>query len=154
MDETAPELPPVLRDLLDLIQERVLVERRDSVASFARSFTRRLNQDELAATAPEDLFDRVTSAFSFVDERGLEPIAVRVFDPGSDADAAAGTVLETNTDDAPFLVDSVSEELSARGLPVRRLLHPVRLRAHARADPAHDGSRALGRRSLQPAGGR
>ena len=37
----------------------------------------------------------------------------------------AGSVVETNTDDSPFLVDSVQEELLARGLGVRRLLHPV-----------------------------
>jgi glutamate dehydrogenase len=34
-------------------------------------------------------------------------------------------VIETTTDDSPFLVDSVSEELTARGLTIRRLLHPV-----------------------------
>ena len=33
--------------------------------------------------------------------------------------------METNTDDWPFLVDSVSGELDARGLEVARLLHPV-----------------------------
>ena len=37
----------------------------------------------------------------------------------------AGSVLETNTDDLPFLVDSVKGELQARGLHVARLLHPI-----------------------------
>ena len=36
-----------------------------------------------------------------------------------------GSVVETNTDDWPFLVDSVSGELEGRGLGVARLLHPV-----------------------------
>src|SRR4029077_12490923 len=36
-----------------------------------------------------------------------------------------GTIVETNTDDSPFLVDSVSEELAARELRVRLLVHPV-----------------------------
>ena len=34
-------------------------------------------------------------------------------------------MIETSTDDSPFLVDSVNEELLARGLGVSRLLHPV-----------------------------
>ena len=34
-------------------------------------------------------------------------------------------MVETSTDDSPFLVDSVHEELLARGLVIRRLLHPV-----------------------------
>ena len=37
---------------------------------------------------------------------------------------ALGTVIETGTDDSPFLVDSVSEELATRDLQIRRLLHP------------------------------
>ena len=34
-------------------------------------------------------------------------------------------MIETSTDDSPFLVDSVNEELLARNLVVSRLLHPV-----------------------------
>ena len=34
-------------------------------------------------------------------------------------------MIEATTDDSPFLVDSVSEELTARGLTIKRLLHPV-----------------------------
>jgi len=46
----------------------------------------------------------------------------------TDADegyGSVGTIVETNTDDSPFLVDSVSEELAARELRVRLLVHPV-----------------------------
>ena len=38
---------------------------------------------------------------------------------------ARGSVLETNTDDLPFLVDSVSAELEARGLGIVRVVHPI-----------------------------
>jgi glutamate dehydrogenase len=68
-----------------------------------------------------------TSLFGFVDARGNQPSTVRVFAPTVQEHGytAAGSVLETNTDDSPFLVDSVSEELVARELTFRRLLHPV-----------------------------
>ena len=41
------------------------------------------------------------------------------------SEALGSVVVETNTDDSPFLVDSISEELAGRELSVRRVLHPV-----------------------------
>ena len=36
-----------------------------------------------------------------------------------------GSVVETNTEDWPFLVDSVSAEIQAHGARVQRMLHPI-----------------------------
>jgi glutamate dehydrogenase len=126
VDETSPE-HPVLTELLARIAERIPPERRETVAAFAKALTRRLSDEELAESDPEQLYGQVTSAFAFTDSRGLHPIAVRVFDPDREADGyvTPGTVIETNTDDSPFLVDSVSEELAARTLQTVRRLHPV-----------------------------
>jgi glutamate dehydrogenase len=123
----APTGQAVLDAMFRLIDERQPVERRDAVHAFAKAYTRRLGGDELATADPEDLYGLVTSTFSFVDSRGLQPSVVRVFtpDPQTEGYRAAGTVIETNTDDSPFLVDSVTEELAARGLSLLRLLHPV-----------------------------
>jgi len=116
-----------LEPLLGLIAERVPPERRDAVGAFARAYMRRLIDEELASTPIEELFALVRSTFDFADGRGQHPTAVRAFTPDLTADGymAVGSVLETNTDDSPFLVDSVTEELSARGLTIRRVLHPV-----------------------------
>jgi glutamate dehydrogenase len=116
-----------LEPMLDLIAERVPPERRDAVGAFAKAYMRRLTDEELAATPLEELFALVRSTFGFADGRGLHPSAVRAFTPDLNADGylAVGSVLETNTDDSPFLVDSVTEELAARGLAIRRVLHPV-----------------------------
>ena len=63
-------------------------------------------------------------AFELADGRGDAPFAVRVFNPtlAGDGYSTVGTVVETNCEDSPFLVDSVSEELQARDLrdPPRR----------------------------------
>jgi glutamate dehydrogenase len=117
----------VVQSVLDLIDQRIPPERRDAVAAFAKAYTRRLADDELATTSPEELYGLVRSSFGFLDERGAHPTLVRAFspDPAVDGYTTTGTVLETNTDDSPFLVDSVQEELVARNLGVRRLLHPV-----------------------------
>jgi glutamate dehydrogenase len=95
--------------------------------AFARALTRRLSADDLSEAGPDALHGLVTSAFAFSDSRGRERSAVRVFrpDPERDGYTTPGSVIEATTDDSPFLVDSLSEELSARGLTINRLLHPV-----------------------------
>ena len=130
MSETAEQthaLHPVLDALFARIRAEVPAERRDALEAFAKAFLRRLSDEELDHHGADLLFSMVSSAFAFADQRGNEPSAVRVFVP-TDADegyGSVGTIVETNTDDSPFLVDSVSEELAARELRVRLLVHPV-----------------------------
>jgi glutamate dehydrogenase len=68
----------------------------------------------------------VRSLFAFVDSRRGD-VAVRALNPTRERDGYVthGTVVEANTQDAPFLIDSVSEELRSRGLEVRVVVHPV-----------------------------
>jgi glutamate dehydrogenase len=124
---TPGEAPAVMQALLDTIDVQVAPERREAMTAFAKAFLRRLAPEEIVESGPEGLFGLVHSAFTFADARGTQPSTVRVFDPdaGTDGYTTVGTVVETSTDDSPFLVDSVHEELLTRGLGIRRLLHPV-----------------------------
>ena len=90
------------------------------LGTFARALLRRLAEDDLEAITTDELYALATSAFAFADSRGLEPFAVRVFnaDPDVHGYRCHGTVVEVATDDSPFLVDSISEELTARGLTI------------------------------------
>jgi glutamate dehydrogenase len=113
--------------LLERLYAGAAADRADAVVAFARAFTRRLSDEELEQLGPETLAGMVQAAFGFMDGRGTRSSNVRVFDPTPDTDGyrTQGSVLETNTDDSPFLVDSVSEELASRDIGIRRLLHPV-----------------------------
>ena len=124
---TPGEAPEVMQALLDTIEAQVEPERRDAVTAFAKAFLRRLAPEEIVESGAQGLAGLVRSAFAFADERGRRPSTVRVFDPEESTDGyvTVGTIVETSTDDSPFLVDSVHEELLARGLGIRRLLHPV-----------------------------
>jgi glutamate dehydrogenase len=117
----------VVKTVLEMVDARTAPERRDAIAAFAKAYTRRLADDDLAETDADELYGMVLSTFGFLDGRGSHPVRVRAFtpDPATDGYAIPGTALETNTDDSPFLVDSVQEELAARSLVVRRRLHPV-----------------------------
>jgi len=120
-------LHPALHGLFDRVHRDVPIERRDALAAFAKALTRRLADDDLEQIGQGGLFGLVSSAFAFADRRGSATQLVRVFNPTVDEHGyePAGTVIETNTDDSPFLVDSVSEELVGRGLQIVRTMHPV-----------------------------
>ena len=126
-DEAAREQRTLLDQLVERIPSQVPTEQADAVAAFANAFTRRLSPADLADLGPDELLGLVLGAFRLADGRRKDEVAVRVFNPSRAEDGyeTIGTVLETNTLDAPFLFDSVNEELDARGLGFRRVIHPV-----------------------------
>ncbi len=106
--------------LLDLAE----VDGGEIARAFAAAYVRRLSTDGIS---PEHLSAEVLGAYRFADARGRRPVAVRAFNPtlSTDGYEPLGSVLETNTDDWPFLVDSVSAALEARGEHVARIVHPI-----------------------------
>src|SRR3954454_9259724 len=106
--------------LLELAQER----GGEIARAFAAAYVRRLPTEGIA---PEHLAAEVLGAFAFAGGRGRKPMAVRAFNPtlATDGYEPLGSVLETNCDDWPFLVDSVSAALEARREQVARLVHPI-----------------------------
>ena len=106
--------------LLGIVQERA----GDNARAFAAAYVRRLSIEGISA---EHLAAEVLGAYEFAAERGRAPVAVRAFNPTLDDEGyePLGSVLETNSDDWPFIVDSVSAALEKRGEHVARLVHPI-----------------------------
>ncbi len=117
---------PVRDGLMQLIAG-TRPEDRDALREFAAAYLRRLSADAAETMTPTELFAEVSGVFDFAAGRGERPILVRAFNPTAAEHGyeRAGSVLETNTDDLPFLVDSVRAELTAQGLGIVRVLHPV-----------------------------
>ncbi|HEY3264424.1 MAG TPA: NAD-glutamate dehydrogenase domain-containing protein, partial [Actinomycetota bacterium] len=100
--------------------------RRDVVLAFARGYMKRLTAEQLADVTADELSGKIIGAFELADGRTGD-VAVRAFNPtlARDGYQTLGSVVESNTLDSPFLFDSVNEELQARGLSLRRVIHPV-----------------------------
>ena len=96
------------------------------LATFAKSYAHRVRLDRLEPLDPVELAAQVRGLYGFVDARRGD-VGVRAINPTVDRDGyrTPGTVVEANTADAPFLIDSVSEALRGRGLEVRHVVHPV-----------------------------
>ena len=126
-DEASKEQRTLLDALRERIPSKVEATRVDAVTAFAQAFTRRLAPSDIVDLDVDELLGIVLGAFRLADGRGSSDVAVRVFTPtiGQDGYQTLGSVLETNTLDSPFLLDSVNAELEARGVTVRRVIHPV-----------------------------
>src|SRR3954452_23297922 len=115
--------------LLELIGERTSAERAPAVQAFAEGFLRRVSGEGAGegGLVAEVLCGEIVVLFEFASARGEAPIAVRAFNPSLEEHGyeTPGSVVETNTEDWPFLVDSVTGELRARDLGIRRVLHPI-----------------------------
>jgi glutamate dehydrogenase len=114
-------------ELIALAEQRAPKGEGPAVRAFAEAYVRRLAADGADGISAEDLAAEVLGVYRFSAARGRAALAVRAFNPTRERDGyePLGSVLETNTDDWPFLVDSVSAALEARGEPVVRLVHPI-----------------------------
>ncbi len=100
--------------------------RAEAIRALAEAYTRRVPKGAFAGLTEEQLGAQVESLFEFADRRGSDPHAVRALRPAlaEHGYETSGTVVETNTADSPFLVDSVTGALARWGEPIS-VLHPV-----------------------------
>jgi len=105
----------------------VALGQEDTAAldAFAAAYLRRRSD---ARDRPEDeLHAEMRGAFALASGRDGAPAAVRAFTPTRTDHGyeSSGSVVETSTEDLPFLVDSVTALLEARRHRVARVVHPV-----------------------------
>jgi glutamate dehydrogenase len=119
-------LGPVRAELLQLIAARRPADG-PVLAEFASAYLRRLSVDTAQSTPVEELYGETVGVFDFASGRGDRPILVRAFSPSAEEHGyeRSGSVLETNTEDLPFLVDSVTGALHTSDLKIMRVLHPI-----------------------------
>lgn len=110
---------PIADDIVRLLAQEPDRPEREALEALAQGLLRRAPLELLKRVSPEALLGEIRGLLAFVDAR-RDPVAVRVVD-GPDG----STVLEANTADSPFLVDTVRGAIAAEGLSVKTLLHPV-----------------------------
>lgn len=111
------------RTLLEEVLEQI-GDTSGPLAGFARAYLQRIPWDADMSARPA--YHEVLGLFEFIECRETA-ISVRASNPTIESHGytAPGTVVEVHVDDSPFLVDSITNELSGYGLSVLRVLHPV-----------------------------
>jgi len=98
----------------------------ESLESYLRHYYRHVATEDLLARSPEDLLGAALSHKEIAGRRPVGTANVRVFTPTVEEQgwSCGHTVIEIVTDDMPFLVDSVTAELSRQERAVHLVVHP------------------------------
>lgn len=100
---------------------------RQPIAGFAHEYFRQVDIDDLSERTAEDLLGALLSHWQFGTQRKPGAPKVRVFSPspGEDGWGSRHSVVQVVNDDMPFLVDSVSMEITRQGLGLHLIIHPI-----------------------------
>ena len=113
--------------VLALAAPRLQDGQRAQVEAFARAYFHHLDDEDLAARAPEDLLGALLSAWQFGAERRPGAVRLRVISPtlAEQGWSSRHTVIEVVNDDMSFLVDTATMEINRQGLSLHLIVHPV-----------------------------
>ncbi len=118
-------------DLIEALSERVRSRLPDEPAAsyveFVRQYYHWVPAADLADRDPADLCGAVVAHWRSARQREPGEPNVRVYNPAVERDGWASpfTVVEVTSDDMPFIVDSLTMELSRQGYGIELLIHPV-----------------------------
>src|SRR3954463_4539288 len=118
-------------DLVDRLaseaRKRVADAQAESAEAFVRRYFALVAPDDIIYSAFETLLGAALSLWQFGEIRNVGAPKVRLFNPTVEANGwgLEHTVIEILNDDMPFLVDSVSAEVTRLGRNIHLLLHPV-----------------------------
>ncbi|GAV45241.1 NAD-glutamate dehydrogenase [Streptomyces acidiscabies] len=98
----------------------------DTVLSFLQRYYRHTAPEDLGDRDPVDVFGAAYSHYRLAENRPQGTANVRVHTPTVEENAwtCQHTVVEVVTDDMPFLVDSVTNELSRQSRGIHLVIHP------------------------------
>jgi len=109
--------------LLEAAVERARPKGGPWLDDFIRTYYRFVAPDDLLGRDPADVAGAALSHLELADRRTPGTALVRVVNPGDWQ--SSHTVVEVVTDDMPFLVDTVSAELTRHDLAIHLVVHPV-----------------------------
>ena len=117
----------ILDGLIGRIDARLEPPLRDLAEHFVRLFYRDVAPGDIVPRDPLDLYGAALAFLRFGESRAVGATALRVYNPSFEQDGwqSTHTIIEIVNDDMPFLVDSVSLELTRRGLGIHLIIHPV-----------------------------
>lgn len=117
----------LIESVCERVRERVAPEDVADAEAFVRQYYRRAPAADLKGREPVDLYGAALAHRTFGAGRAGGEVRVRAYNPTFEQHGwqSPHTAIDVVSDDMPFLVDSVSMELSRRELGIHVLVHPV-----------------------------
>ena len=118
------------------VRERVDARQADDVERFVRAYYAHVAPDDLSDRSDLDLYGAAVAHWNLARVRQPGESKVHVYTPNVEEHGweSPHTVVETVVDDMPFLVDSVSMEVTRNGSAIHLVVRPImRVRGTRRA---------------------
>ena len=117
----------LIGELSDCVRRRLPDEAPATYAEFVGQYYHWVPAKDLADRNTLDLCGAVVAHFRIARQRQRGEVKVRVYNPELERDGwhSPFTVVEIVSDDMPFIVDSVTMELSRQGYGIELVIHPV-----------------------------
>src|SRR3954454_284322 len=125
--ETRDVESELIESVCERVREKVAPGEVAEAEAFVRAYYRGAPAEDLRGREPIDLYGAALSHWTFGRERPPGSSLVRVYNPTFEQHGwqSLHTAIDIVSDDMPFLVDSVSMELSRRETGIHALVHPV-----------------------------
>ncbi len=109
------------------IRERLPADQQQPCESFVRQYYQWVPAEDLADRNPLDLYGAAVAHWNLAQQRAPGEAKVRVYNPEFEQHGwqSPHTVIEIVSDDMPFIVDSVTMDLTRRGYGIHLVIHPV-----------------------------
>ena len=117
----------LIESVCERVRERMTAEDAARAEEFVREYYWRAPADDLLERDTLDLYGAALAHLDFARKRKPGEPRVRVYNPSFEQDGwqSPHTAIEIVTDDMPFLVDSISMELSRQESGIHVHIHPV-----------------------------
>jgi glutamate dehydrogenase len=128
MASRSPEVDEELIDVVvDRVRERLPEDQAGPCESFVRQYFHWVPPEDLADRNALDLYGAAVSHWNLAQHRRPTEAKLHVYNPDFEQHGwqSPHTVLQVVTADMPFLVDSVTMELSRLGYGTHLVIHPV-----------------------------
>ena len=112
--------------VVDVATARLGPDDKEPCEDFVRSFYAGVAPEDMLDRDPDVLFAQALSMWRFAAERAPGTAKLRVFNPSLEENGwqTHHTAIEIINDDMPFLMDSVTAELTAQGRELHMVAHP------------------------------
>jgi glutamate dehydrogenase len=117
----------LIEAVVDRIRDRLPEAQTAMAESFVRQYYHWVPGADLAGRDEDDLYAVAVAHWELAQVRQGHAAKVRVYNTGQTGDGASAprTCIDLVSDDMPFIVDSVTMELSKQGRAIDLVIHPV-----------------------------
>ncbi|MCH8002504.1 MAG: NAD-glutamate dehydrogenase, partial [Proteobacteria bacterium] len=109
------------------LRKRLEPARAEPAERFLRQFYAHVPPDDILEESPDNLYGAALAIWNHGQKRRPGACKIRVYNPRTQEQGwkSSHTIVEIINDDMPFLVDSVTAELSRLGVEVYLVIHPI-----------------------------